>query len=195
MKQEVYGDPLEHPQKESYRGNVDTISVRACYDEGKRCAEALFMDYHRQYGVDIRIARIFNTYGERMQPDDGRVVSNFIVQALKGEDITIYGSGKQTRSFQYVSDLIEGLTRLMASDCVMPVNIGNYVEYTINDLAKAVISLTKSSSKIVYKSLPEDDPKRRQPDITLANVLLNWYPVVNLEEGLKRTIEYFRCSQ
>lgn len=191
---EVYGDPTVHPQSEDYWGHVNPIGPRACYDEGKRCAEALFINYHRQNNVRIKIMRIFNTYGPNMHPNDGRVVSNFIVQALRNEDITIYGDGSQTRSFQYVDDLIEGAIRLMATgdDFTGPVNIGNPGEFTILELAEKVIQLTGSKSKIVFLPLPSDDPKQRQPDITLARKVLNWEPKVPLEEGLKLTIEYFR---
>jgi len=191
---EVYGDPTVHPQTEDYRGNVNPIGPRACYDEGKRCAETLFFDYHRQHKVRIRVARIFNTYGPRMHPNDGRVVSNFIVQALRGEPITVYGDGSQTRAFCYVDDLIEGFIRLMdAPDTVTgPINLGNPVEFTIGELARKIIDLTGSSSKIVYKPLPVDDPTQRCPDITLARKLLGWEPKVPLETGLLRTIEYFR---
>jgi UDP-glucuronate decarboxylase len=190
---EVYGDPHEHPQKESYWGNVNPTGVRSCYDEGKRVAETLFFDYHRMNKVDIRVMRIFNTYGPRMHPNDGRVVSNFIVQALKGSDMTIYGDGSQTRSFCYVDDLIDGMTRLMnADDVIGPVNIGNPGEFTIRQLAEAVISLTGSESKIIYRPLPSDDPKQRRPDITLAKEKLGWEPKVELKEGLVKTIEYFR---
>lgn len=191
---EVYGDPTVHPQSEDYWGHVNPIGPRACYDEGKRCAEALFVNYHRQNNVRIKIMRIFNTYGPNMHPNDGRVVSNFIVQALRNEDITIYGDGSQTRSFQYVDDLIEGAIRLMATgdDFIGPVNIGNPGEFTILELAEKVIELTGSKSKIVFLPLPSDDPKQRQPDITLARKVLNWEPKVPLEEGLKLTIEYFR---
>ncbi len=190
---EVYGDPLEHPQKESYRGNVNTLGPRACYDEGKRVAETLCMDYHREYKVDVRLARIFNTYGPRMAKDDGRVVSNFIIQALRGEPLTIYGDGSQTRSFCYVDDLVEGLIKLMASGMVAtPVNLGNPGEFTMNELAKKVLVLTGSTSRLVTKRLPKDDPKQRQPDITLAKKKLQWQPSIALEEGLKKTIEYFR---
>jgi UDP-glucuronate decarboxylase len=190
---EVYGDPVVHPQKEGYWGNVNPVGERSCYDEGKRCAETLFMDYHRQNGVDIKIVRIFNTYGPRMRPDAGRVVCNFIMQALKGEDITIYGEGTQTRSFQYIDDLVEGMIRMMATeDFTGPVNIGNPVEFTMLELAEKVIQLTGTKSKIVHKPLPADDPKQRQPDITLAKEKLNgWEPKVALEEGLKRTVGYF----
>lgn len=190
---EVYGDPAIHPQVESYWGNVNPIGIRSCYDEGKRCAETLFMDYHRQNGVRIKIIRIFNTYGPRMNPNDGRVVSNFIVQALKGEDITIYGDGTQTRSFQYVDDLIEVMIRMMAmrDDFIGPVNTGNPGEFTMLELAQKIIELTGSRSKIVYRPLPGDDPKQRKPDITLAKEKLDWEPKIRLEEGLKRTIAYF----
>ncbi len=190
---EVYGDPAIHPQVESYWGNVNPIGIRSCYDEGKRCAETLFMDYHRQNGVPIKIIRIFNTYGPRMNPNDGRVVSNFIVQALKGEDITIYGDGTQTRSFQYVDDLIEVMIRMMAmrDDFIGPVNTGNPGEFTMLELAQKIIELTGSRSKIVYRPLPGDDPKQRKPDITLAKEKLDWEPTIRLEEGLKRTIAYF----
>ena len=190
---EVYGDPSQHPQTESYWGNVNPIGIRSCYDEGKRCAETLFFDYHRENKVDIRVARIFNTYGPQMLPNDGRVVSNFIVQALKGKDITVYGDGQQTRSFCYVDDLIEGFVRLMNQDQeIGPVNLGNPREFTILELAKKVIDLTKSSSAIVYRPMPQDDPQQRQPNINLAKNSLNWEPQVPLEEGLKRTIPYFR---
>ena len=190
---EVYGDPFIHPQPESYWGNVNPIGYRSCYDEGKRCAETLFMDYHRQKDVAIKIIRIFNTYGPQMLPNDGRVVSNFIVQALKNEDITIYGTGTQTRSFQYVDDLIEGMTRMMATgeDFTGPVNIGNPKEFSILELAEKVINMTGSKASIIFKPLPHDDPKQRQPDITLAKEKLNWRPEVELDEGLQRTIEYF----
>lgn len=192
---EVYGDPVVHPQPESYWGNVNPVGLRSCYDEGKRCAETLFMDYHRQKNVCIKIIRIFNTYGPNMLSDDGRVVSNFIVQALKGEDITIYGDGLQTRSFQYVDDLIEGMVRMMESPSgfLGPVNLGNPDEYTMCELAEIIIRLTGSRSKIVYCPLPYDDPKQRKPDITLAREKLGgWQPSVPLEDGLKRTIAYFR---
>lgn len=191
---EVYGDPVVHPQVESYWGNVNPIGYRSCYDEGKRVAETLFMDYYRQSGVRIKVIRIFNTYGPNMHPNDGRVVSNFIVQALKNEDITIYGDGSQTRSFQYVSDLVEAMTRMMATgdDFVGPVNIGNPNEFTIKQLAELVVKMTNSKSSIIYKPLPHDDPKQRQPDITLAKSKLNWEPKVQLEEGLNKTIEYFK---
>lgn len=190
---EVYGDPAIHPQVESYWGNVNPIGIRSCYDEGKRCAETLFMDYHRQNGVHIKIIRIFNTYGPRMNPNDGRVVSNFIVQALKGEDITIYGDGTQTRSFQYVDDLIEVMIRMMATgdDFIGPVNTGNPGEFTMLELAQKIIELTNSKSRIVYRPLPGDDPRQRKPNITLAKEKLDWEPGIRLEEGLKRTIAYF----
>ena len=191
---EVYGDPDVHPQPESYWGSVNPIGIRSCYDEGKRCAETLFFDYYRQNRVDIRVARIFNTYGPRMSPEDGRVVSNFIVQALKGEDITIYGDGMQTRSFCYFSDLIDGFVRLMEQEeTVGPVNIGNPVEFTMLELAENVIKLTGSKSKIIHEALPADDPNQRKPDITLARKHLGWEPKVPLAEGLKETIAYFRA--
>lgn len=191
---EVYGDPTEHPQKESYFGNVNPIGIRSCYDESKRCAETLFVDYHRQYKIPIKIARIFNTYGPNMHPNDGRVVSNFIMQALKNEDITVYGDGSQTRSFCYVDDLIDGFLKLMHSDekIIGPINLGNPLEFTILDLAKLIIKYTNSKSKIVFKELPSDDPKQRKPDISKANKLLNWQPKIDLEEGLLKTIEYFK---
>ncbi len=190
---EVYGDPDIHPQPESYRGNVNPIGPRACYDEGKRCAETLFFDYHRQNGVEIRVVRIFNTYGPRMLPDDGRVVSNFIVQALKGEDITLYGDGAQTRSFCYVDDLIEAILRTMDQDeTTGPINIGNPTEFTIRELAETVIELTDSSSNLIEKPLPVDDPMQRQPIIDQAKQVLGWEPEVDLRTGLGRTIEYFR---
>ena len=190
---EVYGDPEVHPQVEGYRGCVNPIGIRACYDEGKRVAETLFFDYHRQNGVDIRVVRIFNTYGPRMHPGDGRVVSNFIVQALRGQDITVYGDGSQTRSFCYVDDLVEGFLRLMnCEDFTGPVNIGNPGEFTILELAEAVIRLTNSKSKIIYQPLPQDDPLQRKPDISLAKEKLGWEPTVPLEEGLKRTIAYLQ---
>ena len=189
---EVYGDPAVHPQTEDYWGNVNPIGIRSCYDEGKRVAETLFMDYHRQNNVDIRIVRIFNTYGPRMLPNDGRVVSNFIVQALNGEDITIYGDGSQTRSFCYVDDLIEGFVRMMNQDKIIgPVNIGNPGEFTMLELAKEVLDLTGSKSKIVYKPLPGDDPKMRRPDISLAKEALGWEPTIPLRKGLEKTIVYF----
>ena len=190
---EVYGDPIIHPQVESYWGNVNPIGIRSCYDEGKRCAETLFMDYHRQNNVRIKIVRIFNTYGPRMNPNDGRVVSNFIVQALKNEDITIYGDGLQTRSFQYIDDLVEAMVRMMATsnDFTGPVNTGNPGEFTMLELAQKIIDLTGSKSKIIYMPLPGDDPKQRQPDITLAKEKLGWEPQIKLEEGLLKTIPYF----
>lgn len=190
---EVYGDPKVHPQTENYWGNVNPIGIRSCYDEGKRVAETLMMDYHRQNKVDIRIVRIFNTYGPRMAPNDGRVVSNFILQALRGQDITIYGKGEQTRSFCYIDDLLEGLIKMMEKDdFIGPVNMGNPDEFTILELAQKVLKLTGARSKIVYNSLPPDDPTQRKPDITLAQKQLGWYPRVSLEEGLKKTIEYFQ---
>lgn len=189
---EVYGDPEVHPQPESYWGNVNPIGIRSCYDEGKRCAETLFMDYHRQNGVDVRIVRIFNTYGPRMNAEDGRVVSNFIVQALKGEDITIYGDGTQTRSFCYVDDLIAGFLGLMESDYALPMNIGNPGEFTMLELAEEVLKQVGGSSKLVFQELPLDDPRQRKPDITLAREKLGWEPQVPLAEGLAKTITYFR---
>jgi len=190
---EVYGDPTVHPQKEDYWGNVNPVGVRSCYDEGKRCAETLFFDYRRQHRLPIKVARIFNTYGPGMHPNDGRVVSNFIIQALRNEDITIYGTGNQTRSFCYVSDLVDGLMRLMQTpgEVTGPVNLGNPVEFTIRQLAETVISLTGSSSKIAYRPLPEDDPRQRCPDIGLAQNLLGWAPRVQLRDGLMKTVEYF----
>jgi UDP-glucuronate decarboxylase len=190
---EVYGDPSVHPQTEGYWGNVNPIGIRSCYDEGKRCAETLFFDYHRQHGLDIKVARIFNTYGPRMHPNDGRVVSNFIVQALRGEPITIYGEGQQTRSFCYVDDLVEGFLRLMDTEpgFTGPVNLGNPVEFTIRQLAERVIALTGSSSVLVTMPLPADDPTQRKPDISLATSKLGWQPGVQLDEGLSRTIAYF----
>lgn len=191
---EVYGDPEVHPQPESYRGSVSTTGIRACYDEGKRCAETLFFDYYRQYDVKIKVIRIFNTYGPYMNPDDGRVVSNFIVQALRGEDITMYGDGTQTRSFQYVDDLIDGMIKLMNSrpEFTGPVNVGNPDEFTMIELAQKIIELTGSKSKIIFQPLPQDDPLQRQPMIDLAKKELNWEPTIKLEDGLKRTIKYFR---
>ena len=190
---EVYGDPHVHPQDESYWGNVNPIGIRSCYDEGKRAAETLFFDYHRKHGVEIKVVRIFNTYGPRMDVGDGRVISNFIVQALKNEDITIYGDGSQTRSFCYVDDLVEGMIRLMNSEgCTGPVNIGNPDEHTIKELAEMVIGLTGSESRIVYKPLPSDDPARRKPTIELARDELGWEPQVKLMDGLQKTIDYFR---
>ncbi len=190
---EVYGDPLEHPQTETYWGNVNPIGIRSCYDEGKRCAETLFFDYHRQLNTKIKVVRIFNTYGPRMRPDDGRVVSNFIVQALKGEDITIYGSGEQTRSFCYVADLIEGLIRMMNTpdEVTGPINLGNPGEFTMLELANLILELTGSKSKLVFKELPADDPVKRRPDITRARQTLDWEPTIKLRDGLERTIRYF----
>jgi len=191
---EVYGDPHEHPQRETYWGNVNPIGIRSCYDEGKRCAETLFFDYHRQYGIPIKVVRIFNTYGPQMLPNDGRVVSNFIVQALHGHDITIYGDGSQTRSFCYVADLVAGLEAMMHTTHAVtgPVNLGNPGEFSVRELAEAIIRLTGSKSKIVYKPLPQDDPVRRKPDISIAQEKLGWTPKVPLEEGLRLTIDYFR---
>ncbi|PNE02497.1 dTDP-glucose 4-6-dehydratase [Alcanivorax sp. MD8A] len=190
---EVYGDPEVHPQPESYWGKVNPIGIRSCYDEGKRCAETLFFDYHRRHDVSIKVARIFNTYGPRMNPEDGRVVSNFIVQALRGDDITIYGEGLQTRSFCYVDDLVDGFVRLMNSDVSVtgPVNLGNPGEFTVRQLAERVIALTGSSSRLVFKPLPQDDPRQRQPDIRLAEELLGWEPLIELDDGLRKTITYF----
>jgi UDP-glucuronate decarboxylase len=191
---EVYGDPEQHPQQESYWGKVNPIGPRSCYDEGKRCAETLFFDYHRQHDLDIKVVRIFNTYGPRMHKNDGRVVSNFIVQALRSEDITIYGNGQQTRSFCYVDDLVEGFVRMMETEkgITGPINLGNPGEFSMLELAEKVINLTASKSKLVFQALPTDDPKQRQPDITLAKQHLDWKPKVNLEDGLKETIAYFR---
>jgi UDP-glucuronate decarboxylase len=191
---EIYGDPTVHPQPESYWGNVNPIGIRSCYDEGKRCAETLFMDYHRQNKVRIKILRIFNTYGPNMHPCDGRVISNFIMQAIKNEDITIYGDGLQTRSFQYVDDLIDGMIKVMETDdsFIGPINIGNPDEFSIIDLAKKVTRLTGSKSRIVKRDLPMDDPRQRTPDISLAKNLLNWEPKIQLDDGLERTIDYFR---
>lgn len=191
---EVYGDPTIHPQPEAYWGNVNPVGVRSCYDEGKRCAETLFFDYFRQHKLRIKVARIFNTYGPRMHPNDGRVVSNFIIQALKGEDITVYGDGSQTRSFCYVDDLINGFIKLMDSpdDFTGPVNLGNTAEFTIRELAEKVVEMTGSKSKIISAPLPEDDPRQRQPDIALAEKVLNWRPTISLAEGLVKTIDYFR---
>ena len=191
---EIYGNPTVHPQKENYWGNVNTIGPRSCYDEGKRCAETLFFDYHRQNRVNIRVVRIFNTYGPRMHPNDGRVVSNFIVQALKNQDITVYGDGFQTRSFCYVDDMIEGMIHMMngPDDFIGPLNLGNPDESSILQLAEIIIKLTGSSSKIIFQSLPQDDPLQRQPDITLARERFNWRPKIDLDEGLKKTIEYFK---
>ena len=191
---EIYGDPIVHPQVESYWGNVNPVGIRSCYDEGKRCAETLFMDYHRQNGVKIKIIRIFNTYGPRMDPNDGRVVSNFIMQALRNQDITIYGDGTQTRSFQYVDDLVEGMIRMMNTpdDFIGPVNLGNPGEFSMLELAEKVIDLTGSCSKIIFKPLPSDDPRQRRPDISNAKANLDgWVPTVQLEDGLKKTIAYF----
>jgi UDP-glucuronate decarboxylase len=191
---EVYGDPEEHPQREDYWGHVNPIGIRSCYDEGKRCAETLFFDYYRQHQLEIKVVRIFNTYGPRMHPNDGRVVSNFIVQALRSEDITIYGDGSQTRSFCYVDDLIEGFVRMMAtpSDVTGPFNMGNPVEFTIRELAEAVLKTIGGKSTLIFKPLPQDDPKQRQPDITMAREKLGWEPNVKLREGLERTVAYFR---
>ena len=191
---EVYGDPHVNPQREEYWGNVNPIGIRSCYDEGKRCSETLFMDYHRMNDVKIKIVRIFNTYGPRMHPNDGRVVSNFIIQALRNEDITVYGNGEQTRSFQYVDDLIEGMVRLMDTDdsFIGPVNIGNPEEYSILELAEKIIRLTKSKSKIIFRPLPQDDPMQRCPDISLAKKELDWEPKIHLDEGLLKTIRYFQ---
>ena len=191
---EVYGDPEVHPQPESYWGRVNTVGPRACYDEGKRCAETLFFDYYRQHRLEITVVRIFNTYGPNMHPNDGRVVSNFIVQALKGEDLTLYGDGSQTRSFQYVDDLIEGLLLMMNSPAEFtgPVNIGNPDEFTMKQLAEKVLALTGSKSRLVYRPLPQDDPRQRQPDIRLAGEKLGWAPKIKLDDGLRRTVDYFR---
>ena len=190
---EVYGDPTQHPQTESYWGNVNTIGPRSCYDEGKRCAETLFFDYFRQHNLEIKVGRIFNTYGPRMRPDDGRVISNFIVQALTEKDITVYGKGDQTRSFCYVDDLVEGILRLMTTEkgVTGPMNLGNPIEYTILEIAEIVIDQIGSKSKIIFKPLPEDDPKQRQPDISFAKAELNWEPKTQLKEGLDKTIQYF----
>ena len=192
---EVYGDPEIHPQNESYWGRVNPIGPRACYDEGKRCAETLFFDYHRQHCLDIKVVRIFNTYGPHMHPHDGRVVSNFIVQAIKGDDITIYGSGQQTRSFCYVDDMIEGFVRMMETECGFtgPVNLGNPDEFTMLELAEKVLMLVGSKSKLVFKPLPVDDPQQRQPDIALAKAKLDWLPTVSLDDGLQETVRYFRA--
>ena len=189
---EVYGDPDVHPQKEDYNGNVNTLGFRSCYDEGKRCAETLFMDYKREHNLNIKIVRIFNTYGPNMTKNDGRVVSNFILQALQNDNITIYGDGSQTRSFQFIDDLVEGLIKMMNSDNVGPINLGNPIELSMTDLAYKVIKLTNSSSDVIYKKLPKDDPKRRRPDISLAKSTLDWSPVIDLETGLKKTINYFK---
>ncbi len=194
---EVYGDPEIHPQNESYWGNVNPIGIRSCYDEGKRCAETLCINYYRQYHVPVKIIRIFNTYGPKMLPNDGRVVSNFVIQALKNEDITVYGNGNQTRSFQYIDDLIDGMIKMMATedDFIGPINIGNPNEFTILELAERVIKLTNSKSKIIFNDLPGDDPQRRKPDITLAKEKLNWYPDIKLEDGLIKVINYFKNSR
>ena len=191
---EVYGDPVQHPQKESYWGNVNPIGPRSCYDEGKRCAETLFFDYHRQHKVDIKVGRIFNTYGPNMRPDDGRVISNFIVQALKGKNITIYGDGKQTRSFCYIDDLIEGMIKFMdtKSGYTGPINLGNPKEYSILEIAKTIIEIVGSSSSVIFTKLPQDDPRKRKPNIDLAKKNLNWIPKISLENGLFKTIEYFK---
>ena len=191
---EVYGDPLIHPQTEEYWGNVNPVGIRSCYDEGKRCAETLFFDYWRQHALPIKVARIFNTYGPRMQPDDGRVVSSFIVQALRGDAITIFGDGGQTRSFCYVDDLVEAISRLMLTEdaCTGPVNLGNSSEFTILELAEKVIRFTNSKSQLIFKPLPQDDPLQRQPDLSRAKALLGWQPKVALDDGLKETIAYFR---
>lgn len=191
---EVYGDPEIHPQTEDYWGNVNPIGIRSCYDEGKRCAETLFMDYNRQHGVQTKIVRIFNTYGPKMHPNDGRVVSNFIVQALKGDDITIYGDGSQSRSFCYVDDLVSGLIAMMASDdsVIGPINLGNPIEITVQELATSIIELSESNSQITFKTIPQDDPKRRRPVISKASKMLDWAPTVDLGHGLKRTIHYFK---
>ncbi len=191
---EIYGNPNEHPQTEGYWGNVNTIGPRACYDEGKRCAETLFFDYKRQHNLDIKIVRIFNTYGPRMHPNDGRVVSNFIIQALGGEDITVYGDGSQTRSFCYVDDLVDGIFKMMNANSGFtgPVNLGNPVETTVLELAELIVKLAGSKSKIIFKELPQDDPEKRKPDITLAKNKLHWQPKVELKEGLLKTIDYFK---
>ncbi|MCM8534767.1 MAG: SDR family oxidoreductase [Lentisphaeraceae bacterium] len=193
---EVYGDPEVHPQREDYQGNVNPVGIRSCYDEGKRCAETLFFDYHRQHDLEIKVMRIFNTYGPRMHPQDGRVVSNFIVQALSGKDITIFGDGSQTRSFCYVDDLLDGMIKLMNSpkDFQGPVNIGNPGEFTIKELAEKVVELTGSKSNIIYQDLPSDDPTRRRPDISLAKEKLNWQPSIKLNEGLEKTISFFKIE-
>ena len=190
---EVYGEPLCSPQTEEYRGNVNTLGIRSCYDEGKRIAETLMMDFHRKYNVDTRIARIFNTYGPQMDKTDGRVISNFINQSLRHENITIYGDGSQTRSFCYITDQINGLVKLMNSDCTSPINIGNPNELTVKQVAEKIIELSQSQSKLLYLPLPKDDPTNRKPDITKANMILNWYPHVKFEEGLLLTIDYFNC--
>ncbi len=191
---EVYGDPDIHPQREEYWGNVNPIGPRSCYDEGKRCAETLFFDYHRQHKTEIKVARIFNTYGPRMHPNDGRVVSNFIMQALRGEDITLYGDGEQTRSFCFVDDLVDGLVRMMNTgpETTGPINLGNPTEFTIRELAELVIEMTGAKSSLIHKPLPQDDPRQRQPDITRAKTILDWEPSIRLQDGLARTIDYFR---
>lgn len=191
---EVYGDPVQHPQKESYWGNVNPIGPRSCYDEGKRCAETLFFDYHRQHNVDIKVGRIFNTYGPNMRPDDGRVISNFIVQALNGDNITIYGDGKQTRSFCYINDLIEGMIKFMESKSGFtgPLNLGNPKEYSILEIAESIIEITGSNSSVIFQKLPQDDPRKRKPNIDLTEKNLDWHPKVSLENGLIKTIEYFK---
>jgi len=189
---EIYGDPEIHPQKEDYNGNVNTLGYRSCYDEGKRCAETLFMDYKREHSMNIKIVRIFNTYGPNMTKNDGRVVSNFILQAIQNDNITIFGDGSQTRSFQFIDDLVEGLIKMMNSDIVGPINLGNPIELKMTDLAHKIIKLTKSSSDIIFKELPKDDPKRRRPDISLAKSSLGWSPIIDLETGLKKTIKYFK---
>lgn len=191
---EVYGDPLVHPQKENYWGNVNPIGIRSCYDEGKRAAETILMDSFRKYKLKIKIIRIFNTYGPRMDPNDGRVVSNFIVQALSGKNLTVYGNGKQTRSFCFVSDLVEGIIKMMNSDFTGPINLGNPGEFTVLELAEKVLKMTNSKSRIIFKPLPQDDPTRRKPDISLAKEKLNWQPEINLDEGLKQTIAYFNSK-
>ena len=191
---EIYGDPLIHPQNESYWGNVNPIGIRSCYDEGKRCAETLFFDYQRRFNIDIKVSRIFNTYGPRMHPEDGRVVSNFIISALKNQDITVYGDGKQTRSFCYCDDLIESFVKFMNSEKHVngPINLGNPNEFSIIDLAKSILKITNSKSRIVYNDLPEDDPKQRCPDISIAKKILDWEPKIDLEDGLLKTISYFK---
>lgn len=191
---EVYGDPAAHPQHEGYWGNVNPIGPRSCYDEGKRCAETLFFDYHRQYDLDIRVVRIFNTYGPRMHPDDGRVVSNFVVQALKGEDLTVYGDGRQTRSFCYVDDMVDGLLKAMHTGLPGPINLGNPAEYMVVEIAEKILELTSSQSRLTHRELPEDDPRRRCPDIVQARNRLGWEPKINLTEGLTRTTEYFKTE-
>jgi UDP-glucuronate decarboxylase len=189
---EVYGNPLIHPQSEIYWGNVNPVGIRSCYDEGKRCAETLVFEYQRKYNLDFKIIRIFNTYGPNMRKDDGRVISNLIIQALRNEDLTLYGNGKQTRSFCYIDDLIEGIVKTMNSKHLGPINLGNNGEFNMLELAEMIINLTNSNSKIIFKELPKDDPEKRKPDISLAKNLLNWEPKINLEAGLKNTIEYFK---